>query len=284
MLAVCALLLNACGRGDDEHREPVATESTSRWEQRYHEAVHARKEVQKEAKHLRTKNKKLQQQATARAEDISSLQNKVDALQDEVRQHKTKYEKVRGRLHKLEEKNDTRISAKVDTLSAQVQNLSEALKRSARHLMASSQFQDAAAALKPLSQVHPNDPWVLYRLAYCRGQLGANAAAAKIYDKAIRTAQKQSTQYADLLPRLYNNYGVLLMKQDRARQALKWYQKATKADSSYAPAYYNLGKLHMEHLVAPDKAIEAFRQHIAAGGNRAHSARQTIKRLQEASR
>lgn len=277
---LCALLLGACNRTEENQLESTNSTSKPDWERKYRKATRVKENAQEDAERLQAEIDKLEQRLAAQSNRVSTLQKKVEGLENDSARWKTKYQDAQNGLQELKEKKASRRSEKVSTLSEQVQQLSTALNSSIQELIAAGQFQQAVSGLKSLIKIRPDDPMVLYRLAYSQEQLGANAKASRAYQKAIKAAQQNPTTHDSLLPRLYNNCGVVLMKRKQEQKALEWYEKAIEADKTYAPVYYNLGKLYMQDLQTPDKAITAFRKHIALGGSRGASAREAIKKLQ----
>ena len=148
-------------------------------------------------------------------------------------------------------------------------------------LMDAGQYELASRALSCAMELGEDSPEARYYLAYCQSELGDQEEAAQWYAKAIEAASGAPKDYSALIAKLYNNYGVTLVKLGKFKEALASYQKAVKSNPEYAPAYFNLGLLYETHLNKPAEAIEAYRRHVTLGGEKGITARNAILRLQE---
>ncbi|MFW6457028.1 MAG: tetratricopeptide repeat protein [Planctomycetota bacterium] len=270
-------LFSACS--NESGQEKDAPERARKYEQKYRQAAQESNDLQQQVKAQRDRIDHLSQQLMSQIYQTGALREELTALTRDNRQWEQKCDGLQSELRRVEGKRDDRIIA----LSHQLETLGMTLEQAGQHLLEKGEYKEALKTFRPLSRVQPAAPAILYRMAYCHQELNSQSDAAETYRRAINVAEQHPDSNASLLPRLYNNYGVVLMGMERHDDALKWYQKATEITDNYSPVYYNMGKLYMDHLSTPQKAIAAFRRHIATGGNRMITAQRAIKRLQKES-
>ena len=168
---------------------------------------------------------------------------------------------------------------KVKLLLVQQARVRKELQDLAELMLDTAQYGSAQRLLECAVELGGGSLRVLFTLGYCCGELNDDAAAARWYERAAKAAQDRPTLRAELLPKLYSNYGATLVRLGRPGDALAWYEKAVEADQDYAPVHFNLGRLYAEHLGKPGKAVGSYRRHIALGGRRTISAQNAILKL-----
>jgi len=168
----------------------------------------------------------------------------------------------------------------LDALHKKAAEVREGLERVGGLLLEASRYDSAREVLTSTVDLGSENPVTYFRIGYCEAALGNDLAAADWYARAASLAARDPEKAAALLPKLYNNYGATLLALGKFNDALHWYEKAVQADDKYAPVQFNLARLYADQLGDPQKAIEAYRRHIALGGSHSVTARNAILELQ----
>ncbi len=229
------------------------------------------------------------------AESTDELQEEINELQAEKDELQEKAGRVEGLTEGLDEKSNRveELEQSVSDLQAQVENLKEAGQasplpvervRDRLTVLGADLFQlgNYNAALPVLASAHDlgkNAPDLLYRMAYCQAEFGETRQAADYYRQCYEALQKQEQPDAALLTKCLSNWGVVLAASGQFEKAVEKYTEAIQADETFAPAYFNLGLIYADKLQQPEKAVEAFRKHVAHGGDRLVSAKRQIESL-----
>jgi tetratricopeptide (TPR) repeat protein len=306
-LSALALLLSGCG--DESEPQSRVSRTSREWKVRYENLVRQKEQKDERIEQLEQQKEDLEKQMAtlqgkmeeeppeaaqlqAARKQLAGHEETIGQLRQTAEDLRNRVENLRQEMQGAEEKQPPKEPEKTESqgetqeelksVRQQVRAAGRALKKAGGELLDAGRHAAARDALAPAAELDPADPVTLYRLAYCHGVLGDAGKAADFYGRAIRAAQEGSERTAPLLPRLHSNYGATLVQLGRHAEALNAYKRAVEADPDYAPVHYNLGRLYARHLGRPRKAIEAYRRHVALGGDRGVSAREAIAELMDA--
>ncbi|MBZ5538360.1 MAG: carboxypeptidase regulatory-like domain-containing protein [Acidobacteriia bacterium] len=142
-------------------------------------------------------------------------------------------------------------------------------------LFASKQFEQALAEFKTASEMDPSQYVIFARIAETEEQLKQYDEAITNYQKAITTLEPQAEQKADLKQTLadyYNNFGGMLAKGGKPKDAMEAYKKAVALFPAKAGMYYfNLGVVLTNSRAPLEDRLGAFKQAIDADPNNANA-------------
>jgi len=291
-LALALLSFAGCGKKQDPSAE--TQKDVEQWRAKYEELARKNEEIYpqlEELDGLRKQNKDLAQKVDGLTRDLSAARAQAEkavaspgkqALEEKEAQiagllQQAKQLKDELALARGEGQQYQALKAKLDTLEkAKVE-----LAALGAQLMESGLRPAALQVLLRAVQLGQEDPEVLLQVAYLYGELRDEDRAAQWYARAAEAVEKLAPPRPRLAAKVYSNYGATLVALGKPVQALQWYERSVKADPAYTPVQFNLGLLYAEHYKDSDKAIAAFRRHVALGGSRSLSARNAILRLQE---
>lgn len=136
-------------------------------------------------------------------------------------------------------------------------------------LIESGKAAEAVAAFERATQDDPSNAVYWANLGNARRDSGDAARA----EQAYRTALDRDARSPDAA----NGLGVLLVQQQRAGEAIRWFEQALAGSPSFVEARLNLGIAYQE-TGQRDKAIEAYRRVLAAGapGSREYDAAEKL--------
>lgn len=112
------------------------------------------------------------------------------------------------------------------------------------------QYDKAVQALETTLILDPHHPEVQHHLATAYLQSGDTNKAMSYYFRQIEIAP---------LPESYYNIGVILMLQNRHKEAITYLQQAALRDPNYLPVYLNLGAIYLK-LNRQAEAIHAYQK------------------------
>jgi tetratricopeptide (TPR) repeat protein len=142
-------------------------------------------------------------------------------------------------------------------------------------LYASKQFEQALTEFKTASEMDPSQYVIFARIAETEEQLKQYDEAITNYQKAISVLEPQAEQKADLkqvLADYYNNFGGMLAKGGKPKDALEAYKKAVALFPAKAGMYYfNLGVVLTNSRAPLEDRLSAFKQAIDADPNNANA-------------
>lgn len=143
----------------------------------------------------------------------------------------------------------------------------EAKLQAAEEMRSSGDYQSALTAFKELEQMSGSnptmkDPRVLFGIAYCHQELGADDLAIGYYSQVL--ISRQATQVPGLLDAVYINRGKLYIKINRYREAVEDLTDARGANPQSAEAAMLLGAATIRSAIT------------SPGGGRDSGGQQTI--------
>lgn len=142
-------------------------------------------------------------------------------------------------------------------------------------LYASKQFDQALTEFKTASEMDPTQYVIFARIAETEEQLKHYDEAIANYQKAITVLEPQVEQKADLKQTLadyYNNFGGMLAKGGKPKDAMEAYKKAVALFPAKAGMYYyNLGVVLTNSRAPLEDRLSAFKQAIDADPNNANA-------------
>ncbi|MBZ5555137.1 MAG: carboxypeptidase regulatory-like domain-containing protein [Acidobacteriia bacterium] len=142
-------------------------------------------------------------------------------------------------------------------------------------LYASKQFEQALSEFKTASEMDPSQYVIFARIAETEEQLKQYDEAIASYQKAITTLEPQAEQKADLkqvLADYYNNFGGMLAKGGKPKDAMESYKKAVDLFPAKAGMYYyNLGVVLTNSRAPLEDRLVAFKKAIEADPNNANA-------------
>jgi len=288
--AALALCLAGCGKEEEEGDAASASDEVALWRGKYEEIVRKNEEVYGRIDALKDRNSKLDQQikdldaqldkakeANAGLAEVDKLKETIAQRNKAIEQMRAEAETLKGELKRARDLvNATDSVRQLEILSGKAKLVKEKLLALGAQTFEEGQYAAGSEILAGAVELGAGGATVLYQLAYCCAEVGDNEGAARWYAAAAQAAEKDP-EAAQLLPKLHNNHGAVLVALGKHDEALKAYLKAAEADKDYAPVHFNLGRLYALHLKAPDKAMEAYRRHVALGGARSIAAREAIK-------
>ncbi len=126
-------------------------------------------------------------------------------------------------------------------------------------------FADAATTLKQFLEGKPKPVQAAEAaalLADCYERLGKTTEARDLYYKLVRDGKPASGR-----PQIYNKLGVMVAGQGKYQDAAEWFKASLRADSKYAPAELNLGRLHQFYLPSKSEAKPHYEKFISQTGS-----------------
>lgn len=181
--------------------------------------------------------------------DMASAETALSKEQKELREKVEKQNKVIGDLKKRFEDGNTYFNNK--------------------------QFEQAVAEFKAASEIDPTQHVVFARLAESYAQLKQYDDALTSYHKAISILESQPEQKADIKQNLagyYNNYGGVLAKAGKPKEAIDSYKKAaTITPENAGMFYFNLGAVLTNTRAPLEDRIEAFKKATEADPKNANA-------------
>ena len=163
-----------------------------------------------------------------------------------------------------------------------LQGAREHLEKLAGALFARDDYDVALAVALVAAQLGSEDPETLFQIGFCRAAAGNAREARRSYERAVGILDASDAPDSDLLKKCLNNLAIACTRSGEAEKAERLYKRVLELDPEFAPAYLNLGLLYAEHLGRPEDAIEALRKHVLYGGSRSATARELIRKLQDA--
>ena len=91
----------------------------------------------------------------------------------------------------------------------------------------------------------------------------------------------QAVQYAPKNPDSHFTLGLILERRQEYQDAERAYREALKVKPNYVDVYLSLGDLYARHLENPSKAVDAYEQYLAHGGNSNHAREYITKHPQK---
>jgi len=288
--ALLCVLAAGCGKEDESVESRREALESERWKAKYSALVRKNEETYQEMDELRASRKRLEEEVeTLRAKLDAGLadagDSEVRALNDLLDKRDKEIAGLRQQVKDLRAELEQARAAAGDAepegeLEQRARTVRGELLETGRELFEADRYEHARKVLGGAAQLGPRTSELLFKMAYCESRLGNEQAAADLYKQALEVATRNPKAHAELLPKIYNNYGATLVLLGRPDEALPLYEEAVAADARYAPVHFNLGRLYAEHLDRKEKAIEAYRRYVALGGERGIAARNAILELQ----
>jgi tetratricopeptide (TPR) repeat protein len=300
-LLVCASAALLAGAGcKKEAALPAENAEAKLWKSKYEDLAATMDKVCQEKEKISQEKEKAQQELASLRPEVEGLKVRLEQRGDvEAKREVEDLKKQLGEGHDTVEKLMAQVSnlkadlaeakgqsvaqttrEQLDALHKKAAEVREGLERVGGLLLDASRYDSAREVLTSTVDLGSENPVTYFRIGYCEGALGNDLAAADWYARAASLAARDPEKVAALLPKLYNNYGATLLALGKFNDALHWYEKAAQADDKYAPVQFNLARLYADQLGDPQKAIEAYRRHIALGGGHSVTARNAILELQ----
>ncbi|MCD6416452.1 MAG: tetratricopeptide repeat protein [Planctomycetes bacterium] len=204
---------------------------------------------------------------------------RADELEHMRAEQAKKLQALEGKVAELTKRAERSKPPAPVTDVAQVR---ERLQKMATALFQRGDYETAYLAGLSARQCGAQSPELLYQLAFCRAQTDEFEDAAALYRESLSLMQKVPSAYRRLELKCMNNLGVALWELNHIQEAAETFRQIIAKDETYAPAYFNLGLIVAKELNDPEEAVRAFRGHITHGGKRAVSARDWLKKLQDA--
>lgn len=131
-------------------------------------------------------------------------------------------------------------------------------------LFRNKQYEEALAQYKSAAEIDPMQHAVFAKLAETYFQLRQFDNALANYQKAISLLEAQTEQKADTKQNLasyYNNYGGVLAKAGKTKEAIDIYKKAATINPERAGMYYfNMGAVLTNSRAPLEDCIDAFKK------------------------
>lgn len=246
--------------------------------------------LRRQAESMRQKNESLQAELNEAGSTLEQLRTEKAELKEEVDELQSRtgeVDSLRERVREADEKAAA-LSKQLEELKAEREPAGDgpdvAAARSrltalGEELFEKSRYRSARSALLSARELGAAAPETAYRIAYSSAALEDRPAARKWYETALNAIDEQAQPDRALRLKCLNNYAALLLKSGEPEQAVEFCRRALDLDASYAPAHFNLGLAYKGRGDSPQRAIEAFRNHVAHGGVRTESARKLIEDL-----
>jgi len=272
--AVVVLALLGCGKQETASVDDQA--EFIEWQKRYESAAEQSRECLGRVDELRVKADELE--ATVKDLEDKLAQRKLVSEQDRTAaaEQQKRVEELEGLVKDL--KSELK---RTETLKLRVENARQRLAAFAEALFHEGRFELALPVLATEAELDTPRLELPFELALSYAATGNYEDAARWYGRAVEVLQGDPIANKDALRKACNNYAVVLVRINRADEALQWYERAIELDRDSPAPYFNLGLLYEERLHRPAEAIEAYRRHILLGGRRSASAREAIARLQQ---
>lgn len=140
---------------------------------------------------------------------------------------------------------------------------------------ANKQFDQALAEFKTAAEMDPSQYVVFGRIAETQEQLRQFDDAIANYQKAIsllESKEEQKPESKQNLAAYYNNYGGVLAKAGKSKEAIEKYKKAAGLNPENAGMYFfNLGAVLTNTHAPVDDRVEAFKKATEASPNNANA-------------
>ncbi len=264
------LVLPACSDGQDELRTRLQQE-VDRWRGKYETLTEETQKLQRQLHDLEAEKNRLEgeaQRADELAQQLSAKSERVEKLQQDLAD-------LRAQLAGLKKPEEPSESS-----APPIKRVRERLAVLGADLFRRGDYNAAFPVLLSAHDLGEPGPAVLYRLAFCQGKFGEMRQAAGYYEQCYAALQDRAEPDESLLKKCLNNWGIVLAASGQFEKAAEKYTELIQTDRAFAPTYFNLGLLYADKLQEPQKAVEAFRMHVAHGGERLVSAKRQIEALQ----
>ncbi len=280
VLALLCVALPACDRGQEEEMTRLQGQVEDLQAER--ETLTAERDsLRKELGDVQEQRDELTRHRDALktdAERAAELEDKLAREEENARGLAKEVSDLKEQIAQREQKPEPEPDAPAELPVAKVR---DRLLQLGADLFGRGNYNAAHAVLLSARQLGAEAPLVLYRLAYCEAYFREFEAAAEHYQACRGLLEATPGADAELLKKCLNNHGVVLSQLKQPEDAVATYNRVIALDDSYAPAYFNLGLLYARQLSNDEEAIEAFRKHVAHGGQQSVSALNWIRKLQQ---
>ncbi|MFW5915120.1 MAG: tetratricopeptide repeat protein, partial [Planctomycetota bacterium] len=210
-LVLLCLLFTGC---DDSERRELENKLSSRREQhreRENELTEERDRALKRVRNLEEENDELQERVEDELSRVEEAEENTDTLKDEKVELEEELSQVNEDLKACRKKRAQEEKQALNNIDPD--GLISTLEGAGARFSAEGDYQAAVDVLDVLTDIAPDDPLALYRLAYAHQRLDNHEEAADLYNETINVLEKSDgNTRLRLLPSACNNYGSVLVQ------------------------------------------------------------------------